>query len=414
MEITRPRRFSEASIEALGHGGAAVSRHFDEQIKDDWVNEDHILYPEQMAKLIDVHRHSVSLFVSPARGYDTVIGTRWSHSDLIQHIIDNSSKEKLGASNPFAYEVTLRSAIENGKPIFPINGLGEDEFTQEHLDAILEDQGPYIFSCQYLNQPVHEDAHSFLPEWNRFYTTAPPGLQCYTAIDPATARGDSSSAIVTIGAHMDRTLFVLETTKGNFSVDELVEEIIRHRMRYKGRVGMETVAFQKVLMHPIREAMRRYGISFSVENLHPIGNAKKEFRVAGILQPLFANGSILLREDMKDLIKELAWFPALKNYDTLDALSYAAQMARFPSMGAAQEVRDPFNIDVILKELEEKASFAGVKEPWMWNRADDHNPNWLQQIDQDRIMRKMIAPPLNKSEGEAWKIIREGAERRGL
>lgn len=404
MEIERKRTFTESSVEALGIASTAVSRHFDEQIKDDWVNEDHVLYPEQMGKLIDFHKHSISLFVSPARGYDTIVGTRWSHNDLIQHILDTSTMAKLGSHNPFGYEVVVRAAIENGEPIFPISGLGEPEFTREHLDAILETQGPYVFSCQYLNDPVHENARSFQKNWNRYYETTPDGLRCYTTVDPATERGDCFSAICTIGMHHTGAIYVLEYTKANLGTDELVEEIIRHHLLYKSRVGMETVVFQKVLLHPLREAMRRYGIAFGVKDLHPIGNQRKEFRIAGILQPAFASGKIFLRSDMAELERELSWFPAISNYDLLDALSYAVQMATKPDF-EAKRTQSPLDVDVIMEELERKGrgQSDGV---FIWNR---------QQEDSDlgaleHMLKVLMKPPFEKTEAEARRLLGVGGQ----
>ena len=396
MEVRRPVTFSEASIEALGVGGAAVSRHFDEQIKDDWVNEDHIQYPEQMQKLILFHKNSYPLFVSPARGFDTIVGTRWSHSDYIQHVLDNSSQAKLGASNPFAYYCTVRAAIEDGKPIFPVNGLGEDEFTLEQLSAILEDQGPYVFSCQYLNNPTHEDSKSFLPEWIRYYDLPPKGLRTFTAVDPATERGESMSAIATIGVSWNRQIYVLEYTKANLGTDELMEEIIRHQMTYDSIVGLEMVAFQKVLMHPLRDVMRKYGVSFGVRELKPLRGQRKQFRIAGTLQPKFASGSVFLRRGMRELEKDLSWFPATTQLDLLDALSYAVQMATFPDRDE-QKYRDPFNIDVILEELEWKSK-GKTKEPWIWNKSG---------VDVDAVMSSLVLPPVSRGAGEARKLIDE-------
>jgi predicted phage terminase large subunit-like protein len=404
MEIRRAKTFTEASVEALGVGGTAVSRHFDEQIKDDWVNEDHIQYPEQMEKLIEFYKHSISLFVSPARGYDTVVGTRWSHSDLIQHILDTGTVERLGQSNPFAYEATIRSAIENGEPIYPVSGLGEPEFTKEHLEAILEAQGPYVFSCQYLNQPTHEDSRSFQPSWNRYYTQAPEGLRCFTAVDPATGRGDSFSGIATVGAHHDGTLYVLDVTKANLGADELIEEIIRHYMQWHSKVGMETIAFQKVLMLPLREAMRRYGISFSVQELQPGSSQKKEFRIAGILQPAFASGKIFLRSGMKELERELSWFPALAHFDLLDALSYAVQMAKYPSKFEAK-TRSPLDVDVIMEELEARNQGNG-DDIYIWNKRPKDTSEFEPM---ESLVLKLQKPPFSMSEEQARKLVSGGA-----
>ena len=386
MEIVRPKTYSEASIESIGIGGSAVSRHYDELIKDDLVNEDHILYPEQMQKVVDFHKHSYSLFVSPARGIDTIIGTRWSHNDLIQHILDNSSKQTLGNSNPFAYECIVRSAIEDGKAIFPTNGLGEDEFTLDHLNAILEDQGPFIFSCQYLNNPTHEDSRSFLPDWNRYYEIAPLHLRCFTAVDPATGRGDSFSAIATVGTDAERNIYVLEARKANLGTDELIEEIIRQHMVWKSRVGIEFVAFQKILTYPLREAMRKYNISFNVQELKPITTQKKSARVSGILQPVFASGRIFIKREYKDLIKELAWFPAIEHYDLLDALAYAVQMAKYPTR-TETTINDPFSLESIMEELERKGNASrNPKSPWIWNQSGP------REMTLEELLK--IAPPL--------------------
>ena len=56
LEVRRTEHWPEATVEALGFGGTAVSNHYDLVIEDDPVNEDHLLNPAQMQKNIDEHR----------------------------------------------------------------------------------------------------------------------------------------------------------------------------------------------------------------------------------------------------------------------------------------------------------------------------------------------------------------------
>jgi len=166
---------------------------------------------------------------------------------------------------------------------------------------------------------------------------------------------------------------------------------------------METIAFQKVLMLPLREAMRRYEISFMVKELHPVSSQKKEFRVAGILQPAFASGKIFMQRGMADLERELAWFPALAHYDLLDALAYSVQMATYPQKEEILK-HDPFSVDAILAELEAR-SMKPADDVFIWNKS----PKLSAETESHAAMlAKLQKPPFNMNEEKARKLLGGG------
>ena len=343
MEVNRERHFPEATIEAMGAGAAAVSRHYNLKIFDDLVNEDHILEHEQMAKLVDWYKRSISLGVDPQVDEDVVIGNRWAFDDVISFVKDKQP-----------YFVTYsRAAIEDGVPIWP------ERFSQDALDKILELQGAKIFSCQYMNSPVHEDARSFDPSWFRRFTDLPTKpMRFFTAVDPAIAvkHGDFSG-IVTIGMASDRELYVVDARRGRFGVDELIDNIFDIQRTWNSQVGLETVMFQKALMWPLREAMRRHDRTFRVIELRPSSKITKEARISA-LHEYFANGSLWLRQGLDDLERELKEFPAGSHDDLADALAYAVQMAK-PADETTKQVNDnPFSVDAIIRELEGRGSNA--------------------------------------------------------
>jgi len=129
--INRTQDFPEGTYEAIGAGGTAVSRHYDCIIEDDLVSEDHLISKEQMDKVISWHQYKESLFVSPGKGLDVLIGTRWAHYDLLSHVMETEVDR-------VRY---IRAATENGVPIFP------EEFTLQELERLLTVMGPYRYSC---------------------------------------------------------------------------------------------------------------------------------------------------------------------------------------------------------------------------------------------------------------------------
>ena len=351
LEFKRPTQFPESTIEGIGVGGTAVSRHYDLMIKDDLVNEDHLISDEVMMKQIDWHRRSHGLFVNPVRGEEIVVGNRWAFNDVISWVKENQKH----------FKTYSRAAIENGTPIWP------ERFTAEGLQRILEDQGPKIFSAQYMNNPVHEDSRSFDSGWFRYYKTLPSvPMRRFVAIDPAiSTKGGDYGAIVAAGMTPDRDKYILEARRGRWGVDELIDNIFEvNRIWSPDAVGIETVMFQKALLWPIREAMRREQVYFRIVELRPSSKVTKEARITA-LHEFFANGSLWLSPRFTELIKELQEFPVGSHDDLIDALAYVVQMMT-PAHVEQKVNNDPWLLENILVDLKKK-HHPRDRFKWTWH-----------------------------------------------
>jgi predicted phage terminase large subunit-like protein len=352
MEVNRTQHWPEATVEAIGVGGTVVSRHYDLIIEDDLLApEDGFVTNELVQKTIEWHKYATSLFVNPALGEQVVVGTRWLYDDFIAYLFQNEK---------WFLPALYKGVYEDGKPIWP------ERFTPEVIDRILEQQQPRIFSAQYMNDPVHEDARSFDPAWFRFYTTLPEVMRCVTAIDPAISQkkhGDYS-AIVTVAQDRAYNRYVVDARRGRWGIDELIDNVFDVYRRWKPvRVGLETVMFQKALMWPFREAMRREDTIIPIVELRPSSRVTKEGRIQA-LHEYFANGSLYLNKAHEDLLAELRGWPAIAHDDLLDALAYAMQMLVRPPREEEELRWNPFSFESLRKELKLKQEVPG---PWLWH-----------------------------------------------
>lgn len=83
----RTKVYKEASITASGIGAQKTSQHYDFIIADDLSSIDNSMTEDQREKVYDHYRLYISL-LEPG-GTIVVIGTRFSHGDIIQFILDN-------------------------------------------------------------------------------------------------------------------------------------------------------------------------------------------------------------------------------------------------------------------------------------------------------------------------------------
>lgn len=340
IEIARDKILPEATVEAIGVGGKVVSRHYDLIIKDDMVSiesgsdEDIRVLSDQIQKAINWHQYSVSLFISPAVAQQIVVGTRWAFNDLIGHI----ESHELDCFDQFRYGCTYQKHLEEGaKPLWP------ERFPLETLKQIRTTQGAYKFACQYMNKPTYDDPNAFDLTIIRKFDLIPTGpIDYFTAIDPAIgeSKGADYSAIVTVGRMSDYDIFCVEAKRGHWGVDRLMEEIFKTYQIWNSiQVGLETIMFQRVLLWPLREMMRRTGVIIPVIEIKP---GKKDVKTARIatLRDYFINGTLWLRskELMPHVYTELEEFPVGTHDDVIDALASAVQLAQPAS--AEQEVKD--------------------------------------------------------------------------
>lgn len=83
----RKKRLKEASISAGGIGTTKVGQHYDVIIHDDLNSPSNSNSPENAAKVVEHYRLNTSI-LEPT-GTMVIIGTRYSASDIISHVLTN-------------------------------------------------------------------------------------------------------------------------------------------------------------------------------------------------------------------------------------------------------------------------------------------------------------------------------------
>lgn len=308
----------EPTIMCGGVDKTITGFHYDLIISDDIVTPNNIGTIEQINKVINYYKDFNNLLDKTKVCRVVLIGTRWTFNDLYQHIIDNEYTN---------FNIFIRQAYNNdGTLFFP------QILPQVELDRLRQSLGNYLFSCNYLNNPVDKEHAKFKQEWMKFY---PKNMVCphlsemniYTTVDPAISErieGDFSG-IITVGVDCDNNKFVLETKRLKVNPFELINEIFENYKRFKPLlVGIEMAVFQKVLKYWMMQEMAKRNLYLPIHELKS-EQKSKEYRISA-LQPIFQFGSIYLDKSMVELIDEILTFPIMRHDDLIDPLAYQVDM----------------------------------------------------------------------------------------
>lgn len=312
----------EPTVTAMGVESNLTSQHYDIIIMDDVVNKDYVNTAEQIQKTIDFYKECLNL-LEPT-GEMIILGTRWDDRDLYGYIMDPDN----GVRSDFDFFIK-EAYTGNLETDDGFQALYPEKFKRKHLLKLREQQGPYFFNAQYMNDPVARDDATFKTEWFKEYDPSDmrgKPLNFFIAVDPAISleREADFSAIVTVGVDEDGYVYVVDIERLKVKPNELIDTIFaKWRLYGPVLIGIEEVGFQKTLQYTMSERMQQTGQYLPIRPIKP-NNRTKDQRIRG-LQPLYANGRILHSKHVKNikaLEDELIRFPRGKHDDTVDALSY--------------------------------------------------------------------------------------------
>jgi len=224
-EILLPRHgtYDESTIIMIGVGAKTTGFHYDVIIYDDMIGEKASKSEAEMNSCINWFKLAPGLLNDPKLGEEVLIGTRWKHgkADLYGYIMSEMPEETQESGRAIGFQWYVRSAIEDGTPIFP------ERFNIEVLDEIRKREGDYFFSCQYMNDPTAPGATDFDAADLQEYTVSndkktlipcdgtPPvhlsGLLRFSYLDPSAGGKDAKAenAIIYTGHAADGRIFVL-------------------------------------------------------------------------------------------------------------------------------------------------------------------------------------------------------------
>lgn len=167
----------------------------------------------------------------------------------------------------------------------------------------------------------------------------------YAFLDPAGGKSGfarlgktlARSAIVVLAEDRWRRIFVLEAWAKRCPTPELMEEIFRVNQQWKVRqFGIEANAMQSLFVDSFAVLAKERGIRVPAVPIWQDTKVEKTFRIRGELQPVIADGRLVVGEDQVELKNELKAFPRGRTLDLVDALASCVKM--LPAM--QEEVRD--------------------------------------------------------------------------
>ena len=314
-----------AKIYARGRGTQVRGNHYGKVICDDLESNDLVRSDMQMQVFKDWFDRELLYTLDPDSQM-LYIGTMIAPNCFL--------KELMGKSNwkSFFYQAYLDGLEGEGRELFPARWPHKklQEFKQ---------QNPYAFAMEMMNIPVPDEDKRFKAEWFQFYDTAPTGLRTFITIDPSISdkkRADRS-AIVVCGIDRNGDIYILDCYNATNDPHILVEEIFRFNKTYNPyKIGIEVVAFQKMLKIYLEEKARERGIYLPIEEVKTDTRQSKAMRIMGLI-PYFADMKVFIKKGQYDLIQQLREFsPNLMNQhdDAIDALAYQVQLWLKPGYSA--------------------------------------------------------------------------------
>lgn len=325
ISAKRTRNLKEPTIQVAGVGQGLASQHYDLIVGDDLVNELTVTTAEQIEKTKNWFRLALSLL--DPEGSVILIGTRYHFGDLYGWLIEEFSHE---------FSPQIHGAVENGQPIFP------SRFTLNKLNEIRRSQGSYIYSCQYLNNPVDDISAKFKKVNMQYYEEEElRGKQLYTTytIDRAYSLNKTAdkTAHVIVSTDLNNNWYVRLALQTQELEGALINRIFDNVAHFKvDRTGIEQLAYTATIKPALEDEMRRRNQFITVEELK--GRSSKISRIEGLVPRHEAN-TIYLLNDMMGLEDQLLRFPTATHDDLIDALAYQLDIARVPTIMAEQEVK---------------------------------------------------------------------------
>lgn len=317
----RTTRKKEPSIMCSGVDRSINGMHFDLIIEDDLHSEKNVTNKDQIEQVIAHRRLALSL-LDPGMPRIT-IGTRWDFMDAYSDILKNKRK---------SYNILLRKAKEDdGSYLFP------ERLTEQFLDEQRREQGSYIFSCQYMNNPVDDETATFKHSYFKYVNWSDieeKPISWFVATDPSNAGPFSDFAgYALVGMDSERNLYIRKAQHFKQKYSEIITAQFDWYQRYTPRrMALETVATQSQLEYMLIDEQKRRGVWLPLEIIKN-RTATKEDRILA-LAPYYEFGRVFHvkdDEDFDDYEYELTHFPKGENDDIIDAVSTALQIATPPS-----------------------------------------------------------------------------------
>ena len=345
----------EPSVDTGGENTSKVGMHYDLIIFDDIVSDKNVTTKEQMDKITNCYKKALSL-LRPG-GKVLMVGTRWHFGDLYGRIIKETELNGLFTT----FIVDGEEDKLYGKYCF--NNIGINSLSRTFLEQQRSQQGTYVYSCLYRNNPVDPETAVFKHKDFGFYDDIKPDDLYITATCDPAGKGEDYTAITVVGTDNNMELHILEIVNKHLQLSDTVNEIIRLHKKYTFKMfGLETNFYRGQcrieLERKIREEVEE-DETFKLFGLHEFNATAKrgegKYNRILALQPYHERGSLkfpgnsveLLNGDFSTLAYQMMQFPNADHDDIVDSLAYHVPLIRKGGLVKKQNI--PYNSPAYLE-----------------------------------------------------------------
>lgn len=236
------------------------------------------------------------------------------------------------------WEIFYRGCYNpDGSLFFP------ERLNQPFLDSAKKLMGSRYFSNQYLNVVIDDQDKPFKTEWLKYYDEIPQKVYRFIFVDPAISQSDSAdyTAVVVVAVDIHQKWYLEHASRHKITPTSMINLLFQLTERFNPlKIGIEDVAFQKVLVYMTFEEMQRRNVWIPLEGIKPPNDKTKLMKILG-LTPRFEWGRIMINKGLYDFEDEYNNYAGerSKHDDILDALSSIEAIITYP-IEEKEEIKD--------------------------------------------------------------------------
>lgn len=317
-----------------GVGGSLTGRGCDLLIIDDPIKNHQDAYSYKLREnLFDWYQSTAFTRLEP-NGVIVILMTRWHEGDLCGRLLELEKDKWTVISLPAIAESEddlLGRKI--GEPLweerFPIEALMDRKSTLNDVwFASMYQQRPTpadgeIFQRKHF-QYFTEDSYGYYLPNNQENRVQKENITRFGTVDLALSDKANSDYTVCLicGVTDNGNILILDVIRRKINSTELVDFITEMNRQYNlYQIGIESVAFQKVIYENLKYKNNLYAVDLKAEGK----KSYRSFQIALLLQ----QGRVYFRKHaawLEEFEKELLLFPNGKHDDQVDAFAYIPQM----------------------------------------------------------------------------------------
>lgn len=226
---------------------------------------------------------------------------------------------------------------EDGSLFFP------ERLTEAFLISAKKHMGSRFYANQYDNIVIDDSDKPFKKEWLKKYDQIPDKSYRFIFVDPAISQSDSAdfTAVVVVAVDDSQNWYLEHASKHKITPTNMINLLFQLTEKYNPmKIGIEDVAFQRVLVYMAYEEMNRRNVWIPLEGVKPPNDKTKQMKILG-LTPRFEWGRILINRGLLDFEQEYIDYAGerSKHDDLLDALASIEALITYPSV-EKEEIKD--------------------------------------------------------------------------